>query len=77
MNNYVIPSIKSFLEARGLSLNIEKTKIFRLSDKNAQLDFLGYTFKYNNKWSIKRHIFYTHHAGSRGIALYPNKKKNA
>ena len=75
MNNYVIPSIKSFLEARGLSLNIEKTKIFRLSDKNAQLDFLGYTFKYNNKWSIKRHIFYTHHAGSRGIALYPNKKK--
>lgn len=75
MNNYVIPSIKNFLEVRGLSLSIEKTKIFRLSDKNAQLDFLGYTFKYNNKWSIKGHIFYPHHVNFRGIALYPNKKK--
>lgn len=75
MNNYVIPSINNFLKPRGLMLNYEKTKIFRLSDKNMQLDFLGYTFKSNDKWSIKRHIFYSQHAGSRGIALYPNKKK--
>lgn len=75
MNNYVIPSINKFLKPRGLMLNHEKTKIFRLSDENMQLDFLGYTFKYNHKWSIKRHIFYSRHAGSRGIALYPNKEK--
>ena len=75
LKNYVIPSIESFLKKRGLRLNPQKTKIFRLSDKNTQLDFLGYTLKYNIKWKIKSHIFYTHHAGSRGIALYPNKKK--
>jgi RNA-directed DNA polymerase len=75
LKSYVIPSIESFLKERGLRLNSQKTKIFRLSDKNAQLDFLGYTFKYNTKWKIKSHVFYTHHAGSRGIALYPNKKK--
>ncbi len=75
LNNYVLPSINNFLKPRGLTLNNKKTKIFRLSDKNTQLDFLGYTFKYNNKWSIKGHIFYNQHAGSRGIALYPNKEK--
>ena len=75
LKSFVIPSIENFLKKRGLRLNSQKTKIFRLSDKNAQLDFLGYTFKYNTKWKIKSHIFYTHHAGSRGIALYPNKKK--
>ena len=75
MNNYVIPSIEHFLKTRGLTLNQEKTRIFKLADKNTQLDFLGYTFKYNDKWKIKSHIFYTRHAGSRGIALYPNKEK--
>lgn len=74
-NNYLIPSINNFLEVRGLTLNTEKTKIFRLCDKNVQLDFLGYTFKYNNKWKLKSHIFYSQHAGSRGIALYANKEK--
>ena len=49
LKNYVIPSIENFLKKRGLRLNSQKTKIFRLSDKNTQLDFLGYTFKYNIK----------------------------
>ena len=75
ISEYVLPSIKNFLEIRGLALSKEKTKIFRLCDKNAQLDFLGYTFKYQDKWSIKSSVFYSQHAGSRGIALYPNKKK--
>ena len=75
LNTYVLPAIKKFLELRGLSLNNEKTKIFKLSDKEMQLDFLGYTFKYQEKWKIKRHVFYTQHSGSRGIALYPNKEK--
>lgn len=75
IRNYVLPSIKNFLEVRGLKLNETKTKIFRLVDENAQLDFLGYTFKYQKKWRIKPGIFYSQHAGSRGIALYPNKEK--
>lgn len=49
LKNYVIPSVKKFLKKRGLKLNFKKTKIFKLSDKDAQLDFLGYTFKYNIK----------------------------
>ena len=74
LKTYVIPSIVNFLKKRGLRLNSQKMKIFRLSDKNAPLDFLGYTFRYNTKWKIKSHVFYTSHAGSRGLALYPNKK---
>lgn len=75
ISEYVLPSIKHFLEIRGLALSKEKTKIFRLCDKNAQLDFLGYTFKYQDKWSTKSSVFHSQHAGSKGIALYPNKKK--
>jgi RNA-directed DNA polymerase len=75
INDYVLPSVKKFLNTRGLAISKEKTKIFRLCDNNAQLNFLGYTFKYQDKWSLKSHVFYSRHAGSRGIALYPSKKK--
>lgn len=75
MLTFIKPAIEKFLAERGLNLNEEKTKLFRLSDPGCQLDFLGYTFKYQDKWSIKRHVFYHNHAGSRGIALYPNKTK--
>lgn len=46
---YVRPAIEKFLSERGLSLSQEKTKLFKLSQKGAQLDFLGYTFKYSHK----------------------------
>ena len=75
IRSYVLSSIKNFLEVRGLKLNETKTKIFRLADEDVQLNFLGYTFKYQEKWGIKSGIFYFQHAGSRGIALYPNKRK--
>lgn len=75
LKNYVIPSIVSFLKKRGLKLNSQRTKIFRLLDKSASLNFLGYTFKYNIKWNIKSHVFYTCHARLHDIELYPNKKK--
>lgn len=75
MNTYIIPAIQEFLKPRGLSLSEEKTKLFRLKDEGTQLDFLGYTFKYQDKWRYDKHMFYTQHAGSRGIALYPNKTK--
>nr|YP_008475173.1 hypothetical protein [Candida labiduridarum]AGS44482.1 hypothetical protein [Candida labiduridarum] len=75
IDNLVLPAIKAFLLERGLSLNYDKTKLFRLKDNSKQLDFLGYTFKYQDKWRHDKHVFYTNHAGARGIALYPNKLK--
>jgi RNA-directed DNA polymerase len=71
---YVKPAIEEFLKERGLWLSPQKTKIFKLSDTGAQLDFLGYTFKYQNKWSVKRGMLLKS-IGSGGIALYPNKNK--
>lgn len=52
---YVMPKVNKFLKERGLWLSPDKTKIFKLSDKEprAQLDFLGYIFKYSQKWSAK------------------------
>ena len=75
INELVKPAINAFLGERGLTLSPEKTKVFRLSDESVELNFLGYTFKYQPKWRINKGIFFKHHAGSRGIALYPNKNK--
>jgi len=38
--------IKYVMSKVNTTLKPDKTKIFKLSDKNAQLDFLGYIFKY-------------------------------
>lgn len=74
LNNYIRPEIDKFLAERGLFLSPHKTKMFTLRQKNAQLDFLGYTFKYQPKWSSKRNMIYQKgYVG--GIALYPNKVK--
>lgn len=75
INDLVVPAINKFLQERGLTLSPEKTKIFRLSDDDAELNLLGYTFKYQPKWRINKGVFFEAHAGSRGIALYPNKNK--
>lgn len=47
LSKYIIPKIEEFLKVRGLWLNPDKTRIFQLSQPGAQLDFLGYTFKYH------------------------------
>jgi RNA-directed DNA polymerase len=70
--SYIRPAIVEFLKERGLWLSPQKTKIFQLSAQGAQLDFLGYTFKYKNKWSVKRGMLLKS-IGSSGIALYPHK----
>jgi len=49
INTYVLPAINEFLKLRGLALSPDKTKLFRLKEDNQQLDFLGYTFKYQEK----------------------------
>jgi Group II intron, maturase-specific domain/Reverse transcriptase (RNA-dependent DNA polymerase)/HNH endonuclease len=74
IEKYIKPAVSEFLKVRGLLLSPEKTKLFSLQKSNTQLDFLGYTFKYQAKWSAKRTM--TFHKGSTAaIALYPNKEK--
>lgn len=75
LNQYVTPAINKFLLERGLWLSPQKTKTFSLSQKNTQLDFLGYTFKFSNKWSAKRTMVFSRENSNNVIALFPNKEK--
>jgi retron-type reverse transcriptase len=75
LNHYVTPAITKFLLERGLWLSPQKTKTFSLSQKNTQLDFLGYTFKFSNKWSAKRTMVFSRENSNNVIALFPNKEK--
>lgn len=75
LKKYIVPAINKFLGERGLHLNPQNTKIVTLSAPNAQLNFLGYTFKYQDYWSAKRTVMFTKHSGERGIALYPQREK--
>lgn len=75
LNHYVTPAITKFLLERGLWLSPHKTKTFSLSQKNTQLDFLGYTFKFSNKWSSKRTMVFSRENFNNVIALFPNKEK--
>jgi hypothetical protein len=45
MENCLKPALVKFLEARGLRLSTEKTTLSSIKEK--ELDYLGYTFKYN------------------------------
>lgn len=49
MEKHVKPAVETFLKDRGLGLSTQKTKVIKLSTPNTQLDFLGYTFKYQKK----------------------------
>lgn len=75
LNHYITPAITKFLLERGLWLSPHKTKTFSLSQKNTQLDFLGYTFKFSNKWSEKRTMIFSRKNSNNVIALFPNKEK--
>nr|YP_010121826.1 hypothetical protein KQ509_mgp04 [Monilinia fructicola]QRF72202.1 hypothetical protein [Monilinia fructicola] len=74
LDKFVTPAINRFLKERGLWLSPEKTKQYQLSNPNAQLDFLGYTFKYSSKWNQKRTMIYSKNTLG-AIALYPNREK--
>lgn len=49
VTKYIMPEVESFLRERGLWLSPQKTKVYCLISSGAQLDFLGYTFKYRPK----------------------------
>nr|AYE93198.1 hypothetical protein C0995_000021 [Termitomyces sp.] len=74
LDKLVVPAINTFLKERGLWLSPQKTKQFCLSQKNVQIDFLGYTFKYNPKWSYRRTMIFSRQTEG-AIALYPNRMK--
>jgi RNA-directed DNA polymerase len=74
LDKFVTPAINQFLKERGLWLSPEKTKQYQLSNPNAQLDFLGYTFKYSSEWNRKRTMIYSKDTLG-AIALYPNRDK--
>jgi RNA-directed DNA polymerase len=67
------PAIVNFLKERGVSLSKEKTKLFSIYS-GRELNFLGYTFKYQDVWRFKHNLF-KDRLGKSGIALYPNKMK--
>lgn len=70
LNRYITPAINEFLKERGLWLSPEKTKLFKMSQEGASLNFLGYTLKYRENWSPKKTIVYS--KGVRAaIAVYP------
>jgi RNA-directed DNA polymerase len=72
LTQFVKPAVVRFLGKRGLALSEEKTKIFNL--RNHPLDFLGYRFKYQEKWR-KSYSFFKEKIGRSGIAVYPNREK--
>lgn len=74
ITKYIMHKVETFLRERGLWLSPQKTKVYCINNSNAQLDFLGYTFKYRPKWSYKRTIIYSRQTAG-AIALYPNRKK--
>jgi RNA-directed DNA polymerase len=51
-------SIEGFIEGRmGLTVNREKTRVVKLKDKGARLDFLGYTFRYDRDLHGGKHRY--------------------
>ena len=51
-------SIEGFIEGRmGLTINREKTRVVKLTEKGAKLDFLGYTFQYQEDLQGRGHRY--------------------
>jgi len=58
MGPRVVSFIESTLEQRmGLVLNREKTRVVRLREKGASLDFLGFTFRYDRDLKGRGHRY--------------------
>ena len=67
---YLTPNLRGWIEEKletwmGLEINREKTRVVNLSEKQAHLDFLGYTFRYDRDWKGRGHRY---------LNLVPSKK---
>ena len=52
---FLTPNLRGYIEEKletwmGLEINREKTRVVDLKEKQAHLDFLGYTFRYDRDW---------------------------
>jgi RNA-directed DNA polymerase len=72
LTQFIKPAVERFLWERGLTLSEEKTRIFNI--RNQPLDFLGYRFKYQERWG-KSYSLFKDKIGRAGVAVYPNKVK--
>jgi len=67
---YLTPNLRGYIEAKletwmGLEINREKTRVVNLSEKQAHLDFLGYTFRYDRDLKGRGHRY---------LNIVPSKK---
>lgn len=65
----LIAWIEHFLEARmGLVINRDKTKVVKLKEKGASLDFLGFTFRYDRDLKGRDHRYLNVFASDKALA---------
>jgi RNA-directed DNA polymerase len=67
---YLTPNLRGYIEEKletwmGLEINREKTRVVHLTEKQAHLDFLGYTFRYDRDWKGRGHRY---------LNIVPSKK---
>jgi RNA-directed DNA polymerase len=67
---YLTPNLRGYIEEKletwmGLEINRDKTRVVDLSEKQAHLDFLGYTFRYDRDLKGRGHRY---------LNLVPSKK---
>ena len=67
---YLTPNLRGYIEEKleawmGLEINREKTRVVDLSEKQAHLDFLGYTFRYDRDLKGRGHRY---------LNIVPSKK---
>jgi RNA-directed DNA polymerase len=70
LGRYLTPNLRGWIEEKletwmGLEINREKTRVVNLSEKQAHLDFLGYTFRYDRDRKGRGHRY---------LNLVPSKK---
>ena len=67
---FLTPNLRGWIEEKletwmGLEINREKTRVVNLSEKQAHLDFLGYTFRYDRDRKGREHRY---------LNIVPSKK---
>ena len=67
---YLTPNLRGYIEEKletwmGLEINREKTRVVDLREKQAHLDFLGYTFRYDRDLKGRGHRY---------LNIVPSKK---
>jgi RNA-directed DNA polymerase len=59
---YLTPNLRGYIEEKletwmGLEINHDKTRVVDLAEKQAHLDFLGYTFRYDRDRKGRGHFY--------------------